>query len=119
MRELDSARGPAYVPPASGLERRFIEINDEPMERQVDCGDEEWCGRVDFRHSLLPLVVEVQSEKYHTSLVDRAADAARRARLAAAGFEVVEVWDTDIWHHPDAVRDRIRAAVRRLRSRAA
>ena len=110
MRELDAARGPGYVPPASGLERRFMEICDFPMVRQVDLGDEEWCGRVDFKDPALPLVVEIQSERYHTSLVDQAADAARRARLEAAGAVVVEVWDTEVWHDPPTVRKRIRKA---------
>ena len=56
------------------------------LRRQVDAGDDEWAGRVDFRDRDLPLVVEIHSEKHHTSLVDRAADAARIARLEAAGF---------------------------------
>lgn len=119
MRELDAARGPSYVPPASALERRFVQICDEPMRRQVDVGGETWCGRVDFRHPVLPLIVEVQSERYHASLVDKRADAARRARQEAAGFVVVEVWDTEVWHQPQVVNDRIRAAQQQLLWRAA
>jgi hypothetical protein len=41
MRELDAARGPGYVPPASSLEQRFQEITIERWIRQVDMGDEE------------------------------------------------------------------------------
>jgi very-short-patch-repair endonuclease len=118
MRELDVARGPSYVPPASGLEQRFMEITSERWVRQVDLGDEEWCGRVDFRHPTLPLVVEVQSEKYHASLVDRVADACRIERLKRAGAEVVEVWDTEVFHRPQVVRDRVAAATRRVRPAA-
>lgn len=118
MRELDEARGPAYVPPASGIERRFTEIVFEPFDRQVDLGGEEWCGRVDFRHRHLPLIVEVQSERFHASLVDRAADARRRAALEAAGFVVVEVWDVDVWHRADAIRSAIGTALRALRAAA-
>jgi very-short-patch-repair endonuclease len=118
MRELDAARGPGYVPPASGLERRFMEICDFPMVRQVDIGDEEWCGRVDFRDPELPLFVEVMSERYHTALVDEAADAARKGRLEAAGGRVVEVWDHEVWYDPPAVRERIRRARWELRTRA-
>jgi very-short-patch-repair endonuclease len=110
MRELDASRGSGYVPPASGLERRFLQICEWRMERQVDSGGEEWCGRVDFRDSTLPLVVEVQSERYHASLVDRAADATRRERLERAGFVVVEAWDTEVWHQPATVNERIRLA---------
>ena len=111
MRELDAARGPGYVPPASGLEKRFQSIVLWPMRRQIDCGsEEEWCGRVDFLDDQLPLIAEIQSERYHSSLVDKAADAARRARLEAAGFTIVEIWDTEVWHQPDNVNERLRVA---------
>lgn len=120
MRELADARGPGYVPPASGLERRFAKILHDHrlplMRRQVDIGGEEWGGRVDFRDDVLPLVVEVQSEKHHTSLVDAAADAARRNRLVAAGFTVVEVWDTKVWHDPRFVAGQVRAGRREARA---
>lgn len=120
MRELDEARGPGYVPPASGVEARFMEITTDPWIRQVDLGDdEEWCGRVDFKHPTLPLVVEVQSERYHASLVDRVADAARKAGLERAGTVVVEVWDTAVFHRPQEVRDAIAAAKRQLHTWAA
>ena len=119
LHELDAARGPGYIPPASALERRFEEIIEWPMQRQVDAGGEEWCGRVDFKDRALPLLVEVQSEKYHASLVDQVADAKRRARLEAAGFVVVEVWDTEVWHRPQDVNERIRQARWHLISRAA
>lgn len=120
MRELDDARGPGYVPPASGVEARFLEVTTDPWLRQVDLGDdEEWCGRVDFKHPILPLVVEVQSERYHESLVDHAADAARKARMERAGIVVVEVWDTAVFHRPGEVRDAIAAAKRLLLTRAA
>jgi len=119
LHTLDDARGPGYVPPASGLEQRFMEICLWPMRRQVDSGSEEWCGRVDFRDPAVPLIVEIQSERYHSSLIDKAADAQRRARLDAAGFEVVEVWDTEVWHQPDAVNERIRQARWQAQRRAA
>lgn len=119
IRELDAARGPGYIPPASGVEARFMEITHDPWIRQVDLGDEEWCGRVDFKHPTLPIVVEVQSERYHASLVDRAADAVRIARLEATGLVVVEVCDTDVFHRPAVVRDAITEAKRKLWRHAA
>lgn len=118
MRELAADRGPGYVPPASGLERRFEQILREagvpPMRRQVDSGDDEWAGRVDFRDRELPLVAEIHSEKHHTSLVDRAADEARIARLEAAGLTVLVVWDTQVWHERAVVVAAVRQARRRL-----
>jgi very-short-patch-repair endonuclease len=119
LRELDAARGPGYVPPASALERRFEEILARhglpPMRRQVDSGDEEWCGRVDYRDTVLPLIVEVQSTRFHAALVDRVADARRRARLEAAGFTVVEVWDHEVWHDARVVVELVESTRRRLR----
>lgn len=124
LRELDAARGPAYLPPASGLEGRFEEIlarhGEAPMDRQVNLGSqEEWCGRVDFKDRHLPLVVEIESAKYHTALVDHVSDQARLGRLRAAGFTVLEVWDTDVWHRPGEVVERIRTVRRVLRTQAA
>ena len=121
MRELAAARGPDYVPPASGLEGRFMQILSQrglpAMRRQVDSGGDEWAGRVDFRDHELPLVAEINSEKHHSSLVDKAADATRLARLEAAGLTVLVFSDTQVWHDPDAVAARLREARHRLRSR--
>ena len=121
MRELAEARGPSYVPPASGLERRFAQLILErglpTMRRQVDTGGEEWAGRVDFRAVDLPLIVEVHSQRHHTSLVSVADDARRTASLIASGFEVVVVWDTEVWHEPAIVESRVRDAERRVRAR--
>jgi very-short-patch-repair endonuclease len=123
VRALLDSYPEGYVPPASGIESRFAQIAADfdlgPFRRQVDLGGEEaWCGRVDFVAEDRPLVVEVQSERYHSSLTDREADARRRQRLEAAGFEVVEVWDSEIWHQRSLVVDRVRKAIWRLRAAA-
>lgn len=123
LRALNAERGPAYRPAGSGQERRFEQIlvrhGEPPMRRQVDVGGEEWTGRVDYVDPDLPLIVEVQSERHHTALVDRAADARRLAALRAAGFHVIEVWDTQLWHEPASVVAAVRAARRELRARLA
>lgn len=120
LRELNEARGPDYRPPDSGQERRFEQIltryGEYPMRRQIDVGNEEWTGRVDFIDPDLPLIAEVQSEQHHTSLVDRAADERRIAALRAAGFHVIEVWDTQLWHEPESVIELVRTARRQLRA---
>lgn len=121
IRALLDAFPPGYVPPASGLESRFASIVADfdlgRFRRQVDLGDDEaWCGRVDFVGEDWPLVVEVQSERYHASLTDRAADERRRRRLRSAGFEVVEVWDSEVWHQRAVVVERVRRAIWRLRA---
>jgi very-short-patch-repair endonuclease len=123
MRELLDRFPEGYVPPASGIESRFAEIAADfdlgRFRSQVDLGDDvQWCGRVDFLSEDWPLVVEVQSELYHSSLTDREADARRRAALEAAGYVVVEVWDTEVWHRKQVVVDRVRKAIWRLRAAA-
>lgn len=118
IRELLKDRGKDWVPPASNVEHRFDEIMRRAgittFRRQVNIGDEEFTGRVDFLDSELPLVVEVQSERFHTALSDKAKDAARRAAMEAQGLLVVEVWDFEIFHTPWLVVRRIKEARSRL-----
>jgi len=113
LRQLVDARGDDYVPPASNLEARFERVV-EPLpvafRRQVDLGDDAWTGRVDFLAVDRPLVVEVQSERYHSALLDRTADALRVERLSDAGFVVIEVTDTELWTDGAAVRARVATA---------
>jgi hypothetical protein len=125
MRELLKDRGLDYIPPASGLEGRVVEVlkgRGVTLRRQVDTGDDEtWIARVDFADTELPFRLEVQSERFHASLVDTRADRERLGKLEAAGFVTVTVTDTDVWHYPEVVVDRVRegrykANVRRLRA---
>jgi very-short-patch-repair endonuclease len=120
LRELLDERGDGYIPPASGLEGRVETILRRaglpPLRRQVDVGDERWIGRVDFRDPHCPLVLEVQSEMYHSALVDRQHDERRLDALRAAGFEVVEVTDVQVWHRPHEVVAAVRSARDRLRA---
>ncbi|MGH8957759.1 MAG: hypothetical protein ACRDVK_03695, partial [Acidimicrobiia bacterium] len=89
MRKLRNERPNDWTPPASNLESRFDEIMAPfgfRFRRQVDVGEDEWSGRVDFLADDLPLIVEILSERYHTSLTDQALDEARRTRHTAMGF---------------------------------
>ena len=100
-----------YVPVATGLEARFVQVVGGNWRRQVDSGGEMWAGRVDFRHEFHPVIVEVQSQRYHGSLSSEQDDKIRRAKLEAAGFIVAEVWDNDLWYAPDEARRIVQAAV--------
>ena len=111
LEDLLRVRPIGYVPAATGLEARFHQIVGPGWRRQVDSGGERWAGRVDFRHQVHPVVIEVQSQKYHGSLSSQRDDNARRARLENAGFIVAEVWDRDVWHEPDEVRRVVNAAL--------
>ncbi len=114
MRKLRMDRVDDWVPPASNLEHRFDHIMKKAgivsLRRQVDLGDAEWIGRVDFLDSDCPLVVEILSERYHTALSDRQADADRRQRLQRIGLVVVEIWDHEIFHTPWLVVERVLTA---------
>jgi very-short-patch-repair endonuclease len=120
MREVLAARGPDYVPAESGLEGRFAEIlrkdGQRPMERQIEVGGERWLGRVDFYDRTTGVIVQIDSEQYHGSLVDKRADETQTAALEAAGFVVERVTDFEVWYCADEVTRRVRDARRRGRS---
>lgn len=115
LRAYLRARPTDYVPPASGLESRVMEILATAgidARRQVDLGDgEAWTGRVDFLVVGHPLVIEVQSERHHRALCDERADRKRHDALRRAGFTVVEVTDVEVWTLPGVVVQRVRAAL--------
>jgi very-short-patch-repair endonuclease len=107
FRQLLEKRPDDYVPPASNLEGRVKDIlagaRLGEWRRQVDTGGETWTGRVDFRHAVLPAIIEVQSERYHKALTNEADDERRIKQLKADGFAVAEVWDTEVWLHKHVV----------------
>jgi very-short-patch-repair endonuclease len=120
-REIIKARGPDYVPPASGLESRVMELARDVgvrFRRQVDVGGDHWDGRVDFLAEDAPLVLEVQSEMFHASLCDRAVDELRRKQLEADGFDWCEIWDSDVWTRPRWAAETMRRAVLAAKSHA-
>lgn len=116
MRALLEARPIGYVAPASGLERRFMRILAEagelPLERQVDVGGHDWIGRVDFVDRQARLVVEIDSDRFHSTKLDRERDRQRDQALVAAGWRaVVRISEEQVWHRPaEAI-----AVVRRAR----
>jgi len=112
MRRLLAERPADYVAPQSGLEARVNRLAQDvgvPVRRQVDAGDGQWIGRVDFLIEHTNKVIEVLSRRYHGSLLDRLSDDSRISRLNEAGFVVLTLWDSDVWANGDLVRDRIEA----------
>lgn len=114
VRQLLSDRGAGYIPPASGLEARFLSVlvraGIQVPDKQVDLGGETWAGRVDFVDRRLRVVFEIDSDVHHTSKLDCEADARRDATLRAAGFEVVRITERDLRERPEAVVAMVRAA---------
>jgi very-short-patch-repair endonuclease len=62
----------------------------------------------------LRLIIEVQSQRYHSSWANRRADAERIRRLEAEGYTVLVVWDHEIWHDGDVVVERLMRVRRAL-----
>lgn len=122
MRELLVARGASYIPMGSGLEARFyVELTAAGLplpEHQVDLGGEAWIGRVDFYYPDVRLVVEVDSDRHHTSLLDRAADARRDVALGTVGCRVLRIPEA-LLDVPDDLVAQVRAARTAARSAAA
>jgi very-short-patch-repair endonuclease len=114
-RSILDVRGRDYVPPTNNLEGRMAQLATQAginLRRQVELGGETWDGRVDFVEDDVRLVVEVQSERYHSALCDRMADEMRRQKLEDDGFYLLELWDNDIWTRSVYAISRLRQAAR-------
>ena len=74
MRRLLAERAGAYIPPESNLEARFQTVAKraglDSFVRQRDVGGDDWIGRVDFLDPETGVVVEVDSDLHHSSLLD-------------------------------------------------
>ena len=116
LRSLLQKRPPDYQPAGSRLEERFEEGIGERvaarLDRQVTVDVEQAIRTVDFRARNLPHIVEINGEAFHTSLTDRAHDAARYRRLLELGYSVMVLWEYDVWHDIGAVRRAVSAYLR-------
>lgn len=116
MRALAYEREPGASHTETRQEARLEELLDKAGERalrrQVVVGGHEPIGRCDHRDDELPLVVETNSETFHTTPTDQAADELRYHRLTLAGFTVGIVWEQDLWSNPNGAVDTVRTARR-------
>lgn len=123
MRVLLEERGAGYIPPASGLEAALYAVLVAAglalPDRQVDLGAEGWVGRVDYYYRPWRVVIEVDSDRHHTSKLDREADARRDAALTAAGFRVVRITEDQVRERPLEVVALVRAALADAAARGA
>lgn len=106
MRELLANRPMGYIAPASGLESRLVKLLDDAgikTKRQVDVGGDDWIGRTDLLVAGTNIVIEVDSARFHTSLLDRERDERRDEELRAAGFAPLRVTEEDVWHASEKV----------------
>ncbi|MEX2654141.1 MAG: type IV toxin-antitoxin system AbiEi family antitoxin domain-containing protein [Acidimicrobiia bacterium] len=116
VRDATEERGADWVPPQSNIESRFMQLLGPHLASEFECQvpieGEQWNARVDFLHRPSRTIIEIQSERYHTSLTDSAADTERRGRLQQAGYRVIEVWDNELFGDPETVMDRVLTAIR-------
>jgi hypothetical protein len=123
MWRLLRERGAGYVPPASGLEARFLTVlkqaGIEAPAGQVDLGGALWVGRVDHVFRRWRIVAEIDSELHHSSKLDRASDTRRDAALRVAGFDVLRFTDEQVREHRGDVVASVRAAIERAKRREA
>ena len=114
MRRLIDDRRSREQPTGSRLERRFEVLNERAgiplLRRQIDIGDDEWIGRMDFVGDERALVVEIDSEIHHAALLDVRRDESITARLEAAGWHVLRLREDDIWNRSRWTVDKVRAA---------
>lgn len=114
MRRLIDARRGLQQPTGSRLERRFEHLNERasiPMlRRQVEVGDDDWVGRMDFVGSERALVVEVDSDIHHAALLDVQRDASVTRRLEAAGWHMLRLREDDLWNRGAWVVDQLERA---------
>lgn len=113
FREVLRTRPPDYQPAGSVLEERFestlpVDLRRR-LQRQVAVGgDDGRIGVVDYRHLQRALVLEINGEAVHSPITTREQDAERYAALVAAGFEVMVVWEYDVFHQPHRIVEALR-----------
>lgn len=120
LREYLASRPVDFVPAASNLARRFVSLIAEagmPEPRsEVNVGDAAaWLGRVDCLDPELPLIAEIDSDRFHIAPLDVAHDDARNSRIERAGFTVVPFKEFEVWHRGREVVERWRTERQKLR----
>ncbi len=110
LREYLESKPANWTPPASNVARRFVALITEagmPEPRsEVNVGnDSSWLGRVDCLDPELPIIAEIDSDRFHVAPLDRQADARRDAAMSDARFDVVRFTEQEIWYDgPGTVR---------------
>jgi len=100
-RLIDEARDKA-VPAGSNLELVVEDLLQragfQNMERQVPLYDEQgFIARVDFGDRERRFAVEVDSDRFHSGLVDRAVDGEKADRIDRIGWTLVRITEKEIW----------------------
>jgi hypothetical protein len=124
LHEYLESRPKNWVPPASNVARRFVQlIKDAGMPEprsEVNVGNaNRWLGRVDCLDPELPLIAEIDSDRYHVAPLDSESDARRDIDMGDSGFATIRFTESEIWFDPQGTVARWRAKrdeVRRKRA---
>lgn len=113
MRELIRDAHEKGVPAGSNLELVVEDILDlagfRDMERQVPVYDDRgFIARVDFGDRRRLIAIEVDSDRYHHGLLDRALDASKSRRLERCGWVIDRVTEREVWWERTALVSRLR-----------
>lgn len=113
MRALIAEVHQKGVPAGSNLELVVEDLLDQAgfreMERQVPIYDEAgFIARVDFGDRRRRIAIEVDSDRFHGGLVDRTLDAAKSARIEAAGWSLERIAEAEVWWRRPALLTRLR-----------
>lgn len=119
FRELIDARGEGFVATESELEDLLLAVLQRfglPLpSKQVTVGGDLPIGRVDFIYLDRRIVIEADSRKHHSALLDADRDRWRDLDLVADGFVVIRVTWRQLIDEPE----RFVAALSRLLARPA
>lgn len=124
LHEYLQSRPVDWTPPASNVARRFVQLIKDaglPEPRsEVNVGNAtRWLGRVDCLDPILPLIAEIDSDRFHIAPLDAAADAHRDVEMGDAGFTTIRFTESEVWYDPHGTVVRWRAKrdeVRRKRT---
>lgn len=116
IRSLLDARTLGHITPRSDLETRFAQLRrgarlPEPIPQHPIRDKGKLVAVVDFAYPELLLAIEIDGYRWHTGKHRWAHDLARRSRLAALGWRVIHLTDTDLERRPGYVIGTISAAL--------
>ena len=110
---LDEALAQGYIPTQSELEdavHDLIVAHFDPPQVQPTLILDGIPTTPDFRYPDLKLSIEADGAQFHDHVIARQDDAAKQARLEAAGDRVVRITWTQATRQPDQTVKRLRSA---------
>ena len=117
MRQVLDRISPSYVPTASELEDLVVRVLEAaglpaPKRQRSVGGTRAPVGRVDFFYGEWRLVIEADSERWHSGWAQQEADRERDLKLMASGLRVMRVTWRQLKSKPELLVDAVKAVQR-------